>query len=53
MPFEKVGENDYVSPSGRHFTKKQVRLYYATNGFAKNALRKLSRLRRGRGRRRH
>lgn len=33
MPFTKVGKNDYKSPSGRHFTKKQVKLYYATNGF--------------------
>lgn len=33
MPFKKTKENDYVSPSGRHFTKKQVKLYYATNGF--------------------
>jgi hypothetical protein len=33
MPFKKVGQNDYTSPSGRHFTQKQVNLYYATNGF--------------------
>lgn len=35
MPFAKKGNNDYVSPSGRHFTKKQVQLYYATDGFTK------------------
>ncbi len=35
MPFKKVRENEYVSPSGRKFTTKQVRLYYATDGFAK------------------
>ena len=33
MPFKKVTSNDYVSPSGRHFTKKQVAAYYAPNGF--------------------
>lgn len=33
MPFKKKGPNDYVSPSGRHFNKKQVKLYYATKGF--------------------
>jgi len=33
MPFKKVGKDKYVSPSGKKFTKKQVRLYYATNGF--------------------
>jgi len=37
MPFTKVGPDDYVSPSGRHWTGKQVRMYYATNGFAKKA----------------
>jgi hypothetical protein len=37
MPFRKVGANDYVSPSGRHFTKKQVNMYYATEGFKKKA----------------
>lgn len=33
MPFKKVKKDNYVSPSGRHFTKKQVALYYATHGF--------------------
>lgn len=33
MPFKKIGKNRYVSPSGRIFTEKQVRLYYATKGF--------------------
>lgn len=32
MPFKKVGQNKYKSPSGRTFTKKQVNLYYATGG---------------------
>lgn len=34
MPFKKVN-NKYVSPSGRKYTKKQVKLYYATKGFTK------------------
>jgi hypothetical protein len=34
MPFKKVG-NKYKSPSGKTYTKKQVALYYATNGFKK------------------
>jgi hypothetical protein len=33
MPFKKTGKNTYRSPSGRKFTKKQVKAYYATNGF--------------------
>ena len=32
MPFEKRGKY-YYSPSGRKYTEKQVKLYYATNGF--------------------
>ena len=32
MPFKKAGEK-YTSPSGMVFTKEQVALYYATNGF--------------------
>src|SRR5258708_210015 len=32
MPFKKVGDNDYTSPSGRHFNSAQVRLYYAGGG---------------------
>lgn len=35
MPFTRVGFNNYTSPSGRHFTSKQIKLYYATNGFEK------------------
>lgn len=41
MPFEKVGPNEYKSPSGRKFTKKQVGLYHATEGF-KNVPQKLA-----------
>lgn len=33
MPFTKVGPNKYKTPSGRTWTKKQMRLYYATKGF--------------------
>jgi hypothetical protein len=33
MPFRKVKGGKYKSPSGRTFTAKQVRLYYATGGF--------------------
>lgn len=32
MPFEKVGDDDYVGPSGKHFNLAQVRLYYARGG---------------------
>ncbi len=35
MPFTKVGKDEYTSPSGRHWSGAQVRLYYATNGFGK------------------
>lgn len=35
MPFKKTSKNTYQSPSGRTFTKKQVALYYATDGFSK------------------
>ena len=33
MPFTKIGTNKYRSPSGKKFTKKQVKAYYATDGF--------------------
>lgn len=32
MPFKKVGDNNYTSPTGRHFNSAQVRLYYANGG---------------------
>lgn len=39
MPFKKITKGKdrgkYKSPSGRVFTKKQVKLYYSTNGFKK------------------
>lgn len=34
MPFKKTNHK-YKSPSGRIFTKKQVKMYYATSGFSK------------------
>ena len=40
MPFKKKGKY-YYSPSGRRYTAKQVRLYYATNGFKKLRLKVL------------
>ncbi len=40
MPFKKVGKNEYVSPSGRKFTAKQVKLYYATKGFTQEPKKK-------------
>jgi hypothetical protein len=33
LPFRKVGANRYRSPSGRLWTGKQVKAYYATGGF--------------------
>lgn len=36
MPFTSIGNGKYKSPSGRTFTAKQVKMYYATNGFTKN-----------------
>lgn len=38
MPFTKVGNNTYRSPSGKKFTGKQVKMYYATSGFSKKKL---------------
>jgi hypothetical protein len=42
MPFTKVSPNKYVSPSGRKWTEKQVKLYYATGGFKKKPKKKSS-----------
>jgi len=43
MPFKKIGKDKNVSPSGRVFTDKQVKLYYATDGFKKSKLSKAKR----------
>lgn len=32
MPFKKVGDDKYVSPSGRNYNSAQVRLWYAGGG---------------------
>lgn len=41
MPFRPIGHGKYKSPSGRTFTKKQVRFYYATKGtFKKSRIRR-------------
>ena len=40
MPFKKVGKNRYRSPSGKIFTLKQVRAYYATGGFKREPRKK-------------
>lgn len=40
MPFIKQTDGTYRSPSGRKFTKAQVKLYYATNGFEKSKIKK-------------
>lgn len=37
MPFNRTGKNIYRSPSGRKFTAKQVRFYYATKGTFKKS----------------
>lgn len=33
MPFKKTGPDEYKSPSGKKYTGKQVKAYYATDGF--------------------
>ena len=38
MPFKKRGKF-YYSPSGRRFTAKQVKMYYATKEFKKGLIR--------------
>ena len=35
MPFKKIGKDLYKSPSGRKWSKKQIMLYHATDGFKK------------------
>ncbi len=40
MPFTKVGPNEYVSPSGKHWTKKQVIAYKASGGTFSKAKKK-------------
>ena len=40
MPFKRTKSGKYKSPSGKKFTKKQVALYYATDGFKKKRKKK-------------
>jgi hypothetical protein len=35
MPFKPIGNGKYKSPSGRIWTKKQIAMYHATDGFKK------------------
>lgn len=35
MPFKKVSRGMYESSSGKKFSTKQVKMYYATDGFKK------------------
>lgn len=35
MPFRKIKKGVYKSPSGRKWSLKQIKLYYATKGFTK------------------
>lgn len=32
MPFKRIAQNRYISPSGKVFTRAQVKRYYATKG---------------------
>lgn len=36
MPFRRRADGKYVSPSGTVYTAKQVRAYYATDGFTRD-----------------
>jgi hypothetical protein len=44
MPFTRIRRGKkrgkYRSPSGRVFSRKQVKMYYATKGFKKGLIRK-------------
>lgn len=42
MPFKKAGKY-YRSPSGKRYTKRQVRAYYATKGFSRKPRRRKKR----------
>jgi hypothetical protein len=37
MPFTKVSGGKFKSPSGKTYTKKQVALYYANDGFPEHS----------------
>lgn len=40
MPFQKVTGGKFKSPSGKTYTKKQVALYYANDGFPEKGAKK-------------
>ena len=40
MPFQKVSGGKFKSPSGKLYTKKQVALYYANDGFPEHGAKK-------------
>lgn len=40
MPFTKAKGGKYKSKSGRLYSKKQLKLYYATNGFKNRSKKK-------------
>ena len=40
MPFTKTGRGKYRSPSGKTYTKRQVKAYYATKGFKRKPRKK-------------
>ena len=43
MPFRKIAKGKYKSPSGRKYTARQVRAYYATSGWKRAPVRKKAR----------
>jgi len=40
MPFRKVKSGKYKTPSGRTYTARQVRAYYATGGWKRKVRRR-------------
>jgi len=40
VPFTKTGRGKYRSPSGKTYTKRQVKAYYATKGFKRKPRKK-------------
>jgi len=43
MPFKKISKNKYKSPSGKTYTGKQVKAYYATKGWSRPVRKKRKR----------
>lgn len=41
MPFRKTASGKYKSPSGRKYTARQVRAYYATGGWKRPVRRRV------------